>query len=206
MKELQKNYSNIEILNLDISSEESIDALDEQLQKVASEGIDVLISNAAIAQAYFTVKDAPRSVWLQHFKTNVFGPIFLYQVVRPYFLKKTTRQIVFVSSLGGSVGGSLPFSNSAYGQSKAALNKAVKQISHEDGPEGFTVIAMHPGIVSTDLGNSAFAQFAEGALDSIPPMVITPEVSAAKQLEVIDGLTKESNGIFYKYDGTIAPY
>ncbi|CAK7913024.1 benzil reductase ((S)-benzoin forming) Irc24p [[Candida] anglica] len=206
LKDLQKKHSNVEVLKLDVSSEESIDTLDGQLQKVAPEGIDIFISNAGIADAYYAVKDAPRSVWLKHHQTNVLGPIFVYQVVRPYLLKKSTRQIVFVSSIAGSVGGFIPFSTSAYGQSKAALNMTVKQISFEDAADGFTVIAIHPGMVSTDMGQYGITKFPEGNFDHILAMVITPEVSATKQLEVIDGLTKESNGVFYSYDGTIAPY
>ncbi|CAK7898008.1 benzil reductase ((S)-benzoin forming) Irc24p [[Candida] anglica] len=206
LKELQAKHHNIEILKLDVSSEESLDALDNQLQKVAPDGIDVLISNAGIADGYYTVKDAPRSIWLKHHKTNVLGPIFLYQVVRPYLMKRDTRKIIFVSSVVGSLGGFLPFSTSAYGQSKAALNMTMKQVSLEDGPEGFTVIAMHPGMVSSDMGKDGISRFTKEDLVDILPLVITPEVSATKQLEVIDGLTKEDNGAFFNYDGTASPF
>ncbi|CAK7898023.1 benzil reductase ((S)-benzoin forming) Irc24p [[Candida] anglica] len=206
LKELQAKHHNIEILKLNVSSEESIDTLDEQLKKYAPDGIDVLISNAGIADGYYTVKDAPRSIWLKHYKTNVLGPIFLYQVIRPYLMKKNTRKIVFVSSAVGSLGGFLPFSTSAYGQSKTALNMTVKQISFEEAPEGFIVIAMHPGMVTSEMGNHSLTQFPQESLTGIIPMMITPEVSATKQIEVIDGLTKESNGGFYSYDGSTVPF
>lgn len=203
--QLKDKTKNIDIVELDVSSEESIEGLDDQLKKIVPDGIDVFISNAGISQGKYSVKDAPREIWLKHYKTNVLGPIFIFQVLYPYLTKKETRQIIFVSSLAGSMGQYIPLSSSAYGQSKAALNYTAKEISSELESEGFTVISMHPGLVVTAAARAIFAKLDSKALAVFEQHKITPidpEESALKQLEVIDNLTRSSNGKFIKYDGT----
>ncbi|CAH2355868.1 uncharacterized oxidoreductase [[Candida] railenensis] len=203
LAELKASTGRVEILQLDVSSEESVDALDAQLQKVAADGVDVFISNAGIADAYATVLEAPRKVWTHHYKTNVLGPILLFQVLYPYLLKKKTRQIGFVSSVAGSIGNYFPLSSSAYGQSKAALNYSVKEISSELDAEEFTVISIHPGVVTTDMGNDAVAKVSDpNVSEALKGLAITPESSATQQVEVFDKLNRELNGKFLNYDGT----
>ncbi|CAH2350555.1 uncharacterized oxidoreductase [[Candida] railenensis] len=201
--QLKEKTKNIEIVKLDVSSEESIDTLDAQLKEIAAEGIDVFISNAGISQASYRVINAPRDVWLRHYKTNTLGPVLIFQVLYPYLLKKQTRKIVFVSSLAGSLGQYLPFPTSAYGQSKAALNYSAKEISSELAPEGFTVIATQPGAVTSDMGIANQKIIPDpNVRAALAKMSITPAVSAVKQLELIDNLTKESNGKFLNFDGS----
>ena len=204
---LKNKIGNVEIVTLDVSSEESVDALDAQLKKVAPDGIDVFISNAAYFDCLYTVKDAPRRIWIDHYKTNVLGPILTYQVLYPYLVKKETRKIVFISSLGGSIGQYFPFSVSAYGQSKAALNYTGKELSSELQAENFTVISLHPGVVSSEGAEEFKAKINDPALvEVLELLVITPETSAIKQLQIIEGLTKESTGKFFSYDGSEIPW
>lgn len=201
LKELKSKHGNIEILKLDVSSEESVKALDGQLKAVAVDGIDVFISNAGIGDSYYTVKDAPRDVYLGHFITNTLGPVLLFQVLYPYLFKKETRQIAFISSLAGSIGGYFPLSSSGYGASKAALNYVTKEISSELDKENFTVVAVHPGMVSTDMGKYGVSKFSDELKEVAKSLSITPEDSAQQQLKVFNGLTRESNGKFLSYTG-----
>lgn len=46
LNELAEKTRNIALVTLDVSSQDSVATLDEQLTKVAPEGIDVFISNA----------------------------------------------------------------------------------------------------------------------------------------------------------------
>ncbi|CAH2350556.1 uncharacterized oxidoreductase [[Candida] railenensis] len=204
--QLKEETKNIEIVKLDVSLEESVDALDEQLKEVAPDGIDIYIGNAGIAQAGFTVIDAPRDVWVKHYKTNVLGPILVFQVLYPYLLKKGTRKAVFISSVAGSIGGYLAYPNSAYGQSKAALNYSVKEISSELDAENFTVLALHPGLVKTDMVKKLLEGLDKEMLKANNIKPIEPEDSVLQQLEVIDKSTRESNGKFFTYEGEEFPW
>lgn len=204
--QLKEERKNIEIVKLDVSLEESVDALDAQLKEVAPDGIDIYIGNAGIAQANFTVIDAPRDVWIKHYKTNVLGPIFVFQVLYPYLLKKDTRKAVFISSVAGSIGSYLPYPNSAYGQSKAALNYSIKELSSELDAENFTVLALHPGLVTTDMVKKLLDGLDKELLKSNNINPIEPEDSVIQQLQVIDKSTRESNGKFFTYEGEEFPW
>ncbi len=62
-------------------------------------------------------------------------------------------------------------------------------------PQGFTLVAMHPGVVSTDMGNSV--------THLVPGMeVLTPQASVAAILKALPGLGLEQCGGFLNYDGS----
>lgn len=204
LNQLTKVNSNVHVVKLDITSKQSnLDAAEEVAKLVR--GIDVFISNAAIADSYKTVLDTDEEVWTNHWKTNVLGPIFLYQAFYPLVAKGNKKEIIFVSSLAGSIGTFFNASVSAYGQSKAALNYTTKEISFELRDQGFTVVAVHPGLVSTDmgkLGQETFIKSAPELKETVEALAITPEASASSLLSVFDRLNTDDNGKFISYDGT----
>ncbi|KAM3161335.1 3-oxoacyl-[acyl-carrier-protein] reductase [Lachancea thermotolerans] len=207
LEELRKDRGNIHILQLDLTSEESIDKLVDEVKSTPSfKGIDVFISNSGISDSYCGVSEAPRKVWLEHYTTNTLGPILTLQKLYPLLLLKNTRQLLFISSQAGSITGFLPISVSAYGQSKAALNYSIKELSFELEPEGFTVVAAHPGLVSTDMGQHGVQTFAEKGVDLSSFQTITPEESASGLVDVLNKMTPSDNGKFLNYDGTEAVF
>ena len=208
LNELVKTNSNIHVVKLDISSKQSnLEAAGEVAKLV--DGIDVFISNAAIAYSYKTVLDTDEEVWTSHWKTNVLGNIFLYQAFYPLVANGNKKQIIFVSSAAASMGGFFEMSSSAYGQSKAALNYTTKEISFELRDQGFTVIAVHPGLVSTDMGNYGMKNILGSTpqlKETVDALAITPETSASSLLSVFDKLSTDDNGKFLSYDGTELPW
>lgn len=206
LKELQAKHGNIDIVKLDVSSEESIDLLDAQLKALKVSKIDTLISNAGIADAFYPVVEAPRPIWPKHFQTNTLGPIFLFTVLAPYLEKGDSKQVVFISSAVGSIAQPVPFTTSAYGLSKAALNYVSKTLSIEWKDKGFTVVAIHPGAVSTDMGTASIAQLSPETKAVFAKIVISPEESVTLQLKIYDALTTADNGKFLSYDGSEIPW
>ncbi|CAM9010983.1 unnamed protein product [Wickerhamomyces anomalus] len=206
LQNLVDSQENIKVVKLDVSDKASIDSLDAQLKDVAKDGIDVLISNAGIAQSFETAINTDQETYEKHYRTNVLGPIFLTKAVYPYLKLKETRHLVYISSLAGSIGAQIPFTTSAYGQSKAALNYSIKEISFELGPENFVAVALHPGMVKTDMGKAGIEWFSKNspevmeAFKQIP--ILSPEESAKAQLEnVILKLNTDLNGKFLDYEG-----
>lgn len=204
LNNLIKANSNVHVVKLDVTSKQSnLDAV-EEVEKLV-EGIDVFISNAAVSDSYKTVLETDEDVWTSHWKTNVLGSIFLYQAFYPLLTKGKDKKIIFISSLAGSIGTFFDVSVSAYGQSKAALNYTTKEISFELREQGFTVVAVHPGMVSTDMGSYGkenILKSSPGLKDIVEAMVITPETSALSLLSVFDKLSKDDNGKFIGYDGS----
>ncbi|ANB14546.1 hypothetical protein AWJ20_2143 [Sugiyamaella lignohabitans] len=205
LQALAKEKSNVHVAKYDAAGKDDAKELAKQVSKI-TDGVDVLIANAAISDpiSFTTVKDAPDHTWLDHHTINVLGPIRLYQAFYDLLKAHETRQIVFVSSLAGSITGYAGLSSSAYGQSKAALNYTMKEISFEAKEDNFTVISIHPGVVMSDMGEAAKAKVVAEApqfADFFETLGITPDESASAQLKVIDALKPEDSGKFLTYLG-----
>lgn len=205
LQALADAQKNVKIVKLDVSDKASIDALDAQLKDVAKDGIDVLISNAGIAQSIAPAIECEQEVYEHHYRTNTLGPIFLTKALYPYLKLKETKHLIYVSSVVGSIGGFVEFTTSAYGQSKAALNYSVKEISFELGTEGFTAVSIHPGVVATDMGKGI--EYLKEVKPEVAELfkdvpILAPEESAKALLQnVVFKLNKESNGKFIDYEG-----
>jgi NAD(P)-dependent dehydrogenase (short-subunit alcohol dehydrogenase family) len=208
LQEFAKENPKIKLVSLEVSSADSIGQLGDKLAKVAPEGIDYLLYNAGISNSQFPILQASREDWLKHYETNTLGPIEVFKVVYPYLKKGDTKVAVFTSSLLGSIGGYFPLSCSAYGQSKAALNYSIVELSHELQPEGFTIVATHPGLVRTDMTAELPDLLPDEISEKLLSIIISPEESA-------DGLYKHAvssakqethNGKFLQYDGIELPW
>lgn len=207
LKQLTEARDNIHIVQLDVAQEESINKLPEEIEKIPSfTGIDIFIANSGIADSYYTVLEAPREVWIDHYRTNVLGPILTLQKIYPLLMLKKTRKVFFISSAAGSITSLLPVPISAYGQSKAALNYTMRELSVELKSEEFTVAAFHPGMVSTDMGQAAMKKFTGEHDLSKVLKVITPEESASALVETFNKIVPENSGNFYNYDGSEAAF
>jgi NAD(P)-dependent dehydrogenase (short-subunit alcohol dehydrogenase family) len=77
----------------------------------------------------------------------------------------------------------------AYSATKAALNKFMRLAAIELRPRGIAVGVIHPGWVQTDMGGSTAP--------------ITPSASAAGIQEVVERLTLDTTGRFWKWDGSL---
>ncbi|KAK6456866.1 uncharacterized protein RJT20DRAFT_144881 [Scheffersomyces xylosifermentans] len=190
LQNLAKQNKNVFIVQLDIADSNSIDKLDAQISTL-TDGIDVFISNAGVANAYTTVFDAPK------------------KKIYKFLLKRETRKVIFISTAGASITGFFPVSSSAYGQSKAALNYSVKELSFELEPENFIVVAVHPGTVSIDLGTTGISQLKKNRpelAETLDSLVISPNESISGLKKLFDSLEKKHNGFFWSYDGSEIPF
>lgn len=136
LQKLVDVQNNVYAIPLEISSQESIKNLEAHLQGISKDGIDVLIQNAAISKSVYKALDAPEDVYIEHYRINVLSPILLTKALYKYLKLKDTRQLIYISSLAGSITAAFEMSSSAYGQSKAALNYTVKELSWELSSEG----------------------------------------------------------------------
>ncbi|ABN67415.1 Predicted short chain-type dehydrogenase [Scheffersomyces stipitis CBS 6054] len=208
LQKLADSNKNVKIVTLDVADVKSIEALDAQLAAV-TDGIDVAILNAGISDAYYKVVDAPRQVWIDHYLVNSLGPVLVFQKLYKYLQKRETKKVVFISTLVGSITDFIPVSVSAYGQSKAALNYSVKELSFELKPEGFVTIALSPGLVTSDMGSYGAKKLTESAPEAgaaLASSAITAEESSAAILKIVDGLAEKDNGLFLNYTGELAKW
>lgn len=208
LKEL--NRSNVEIIQLDVT--DSVDQLKNALSKLkflAKYGVDVFVQNAGIGiSGSHSTFNEPIESYTYFFEGNALSSIKFYQAIYPYWIKEVTgkaKKGIYISSLAGSIGG-LRIGTFGYGLSKAALNFHAKHTSfehaHSENPvlKNSITVAVHPGVVLTDMGKPVIDDL------GLTDLAITPEESGELLAVLIDGLKPEDNGEFYNYDGTKATY
>ncbi|KAK5116586.1 hypothetical protein LTR85_009211 [Meristemomyces frigidus] len=168
--------SNLEPIQIDVTSDDSIKAAAETVEKNHGR-LDILMNNAGIAggQAVATDGSGPslREIYRQHYDTNLFGAVQVTETFLPLMRKSTLpggKRIAFTSSgLSSLQWASEDTQYSAanwpiYRSTKTALNMVmlyyVKSLEKED----FVVTASDPGYCATNLnGNSGLKDPRDGA-------------------------------------------
>ncbi|CCE83103.1 Piso0_002882 [Millerozyma farinosa CBS 7064] len=205
-KVFSESKKNVSTVKLDLDKDSDIESLGDQLGKLTDK-VDVFISNAGIANALHKVVEAPKEVYITNYRVNALAPVFIFQKVYPFLKKSETKKAIFVSTSGASFSEFMSGPISAYGSSKAALNFSVLQLSSELSNEGFTIFAVHPGMVSSDMGNRALEKLPQLMPElkeffSSSLTVLTPNESALSLSKVIEASDSQYNGKFYYYDGS----
>ena len=180
----------VRIESLDVGDETSIDNLTRQLHDVS---IDVLINNAGIyGLAPAPLSDIKAEDFMRCMQVNALGPLLLSRALAQNVGRSERRVITNISSRLGSIEANDWGAWYVYGTSKTALNRLTAQLADTLSEKNITVIALHPGWVSTDMGT-----------EKAP---VTPAQSASGIYDVIDSLVFERSGSFYDYTGAPWPW
>ncbi|KAK3323657.1 putative short-chain dehydrogenases/reductase [Cercophora scortea] len=190
------------LLDLDITSQESIDRAAAEAARILPDGLDHLIGNAGVnEQALVSFEDLDLSIFQDELNFNLISTIRLYRAFLPLIRKSTAKKIVQVTSVLGSIelaAGSPGLAN-GYSVAKAALNMLVRKWGPSLKAEGITTILIHPGWVGqTEIGDS-IAPYIHKYSPGLPN--IPQEESAAGVIKVVKEATIEDTGAFFNYDG-----
>ena len=145
---------------------------------VAQEGLDVLIHNAGVSDRRLKPDEVMR--------INAEAPIQVTQALLDAVKRGAEKKMVLMTSQLGARHGSTRRLG-VYGESKAKLNDAFRDLAGQWGREGLTAIVMHPGWVRTDMGGKS------------APVSVENSVTGMRQ--VIEGLTPAHHGRFWTWDG-----
>ena len=146
---IEKEALNIEILELDVDSEESVNSAINMVMEKKGQ-IDVLINNAGYGM-WGTVEDVSIDEFKEQFETNFFAIIRLIHKIAPIMRNQGSGNIVNVSSVAGRIG--FPVSP-AYISSKFALEGLSESLRFELMPFGVNVIIIEPGVIKTNFFDS----------------------------------------------------
>jgi NAD(P)-dependent dehydrogenase (short-subunit alcohol dehydrogenase family) len=204
LAELQKQYPNVRVEQMDVTNHEQIIALAE---KMRGEPIDILLNNAALIR-FAPIRDREGNAgqlfgtldynhFDQFMRTNVAGPLKIAEAFVENVKAGKLKKMVTISSAAGMVS-RLPRSADHYWYriSKAALNSAMRLLSVDLADEGVTVVMFHPGGVQVE----------SWGIDGKLPGVLTPEEAIGIMIKTIDGLTIKDSGRFINNDGTDMPW
>lgn len=172
---LGKLGGDVVLHNLDVRCAEQITNLADAVQ---DEGIDVLIHNAGVSG-----RGQDRATVMA---INAQAPVQVTRALLDAVQRGEQKKIIWISSqLGARHGSTRSLGN--YGDSKAALNDALRQLAPTWGRQGLIAIVMHPGWVRTDMGG-------RGA-----PLSVAQSAGGIRQ--VIANLSPAQHGGFWTWDG-----
>ncbi|MEM8827665.1 MAG: SDR family NAD(P)-dependent oxidoreductase, partial [Pseudomonadota bacterium] len=135
------------------------------------------------------------------FALNATGPALVAKHFLPLLPRKDRGVFAALSARVGSISDNRLGGWYGYRASKAALNQLIRTLAIElarQKPQAICV-TLHPGTVDTRLSEPFQGNVPDGRL-------FTPEYSAERLLEVLDGLTPAQTGRLFAWDGDeIAP-
>jgi NADP-dependent 3-hydroxy acid dehydrogenase YdfG len=141
---LAESDSNIEACELDVTNQESVDALAKHL---AGKPISVLINSAGGAFDFDAVTESDPEVWKKTFDINVVGSVRMVKAMTPLMLQHGRGHIVVISSTAGhrayENGGS-------YVAAKFAETSLAETLRLELNGQPIRVTEIAPGMVKTD--------------------------------------------------------
>lgn len=177
----------VEIVAADVSDTASVDRAAAVLDGAP---VDVLLNVAGIFHMEKGLGDRDFDGWRDSFEIMVVGPFRVAQALLPNLEKAKGRILTVTSQIGSSAwptGGMY-----SYGAAKAGVNRVMKSLAVDLLDKGIAVAVVHPGHVQTDMGG--------------PDAAITAAESANGIRNVVNGMTLENSGSFFKWDGDIHPW
>ena len=178
----------VEVIEVQVSDGASVANLASSL---GDRPIDILINNAGMSGPSYDQQNVLAmdfDGWAETFEVNTMAPVRVMQALMANLKASDDAKVVTITSQMGALSLDMPVAY-AYCTSKAALNKFMKMAALELGKEGINVCVIHPGWVQTDMGG--------------PNADITPQESAEGIVSTIDGLSSDTNGSFWKWDGEV---
>ncbi|CCD74373.1 DeHydrogenases, Short chain [Caenorhabditis elegans] len=179
--------SRLQIFPLEIDCDDSIKKLYENVDTlVGTDGLTVLINNAAICSVYEIEGQISRTYMRQQIETNSVSTAILTQNFIPLLKKASAKNggeeystdraaIVNISSGAASIGyidDKQPGIYIAYRMSKSALNSFSKSCSVELAKYHILVTAMCPGWVKTDMGGENGWEEVDDATEKIMKSIL----------------------------------
>jgi NAD(P)-dependent dehydrogenase (short-subunit alcohol dehydrogenase family) len=170
------------------------DRIEELAEKYAETPIDLLLLNAGISGGTpaQTLGKMDYEVFEDVLMVNTVAPMMMSEAFLDHVKVSRDKKIVVVSSSEGSIAGATQPRLYFYRSSKAAVNMLMKNLALQVKRRGVSVAMVNPGMTDTDF------------MAGLPKKMLRPtEEAVTDMIRNIDGLTVETTGSFYQYDGTI---
>ena len=198
LDEVVKEFSNVTAIKSDVSNEEDVLQLVNQIKK-DHPLLNVLINNAGVAQLYELGLNVPAlDSAKMEIDTNYFSVIRLIDLLLPLLSQQPAAAIVNISSIAALRSSKmLP----TYSASKAALHFYTEQLRNGLATNtNIQVYEVYPPLVNTNFSKAA------GGENGIPPKEVADELINAfksNQQEVPIGITKVLHSVLKEAKATL---
>ncbi|KAJ7665112.1 hypothetical protein DFH06DRAFT_1186668 [Mycena polygramma] len=208
---------NITILEADVTDAKALKLAATEISKITGGKLDYLINNAGKSNHpgftldKFPTPEAVEDDLLDNFKVNTIGVIHSINAFLPLLRNGSAKKVLTLSTGLGDLDFTLlaeATSEPGYSISKAATNMVVAKFAAQYKAEGFTFLAISPGLVATGMAPGSEDEESKMLAKSIGKIApdfkgpISPEESVKMQLEVLNRWTIEQTGAFVSHYGT----
>ncbi|PNS15302.1 hypothetical protein CAC42_5473 [Sphaceloma murrayae] len=163
---------------VDVSLEEDITRLFDEVKAQHGQHPDVLISNAGYGKRITDIVDIPLAEFDKMYTVNLRASFLLSKLAVPHMASQKWGRIVFVSSIA-AVGGGI--NGCHYAASKAGLSGMMKNLAQKLAKDGITVNDISPAMIG-DTGMLKDAKAVEGTAGDVKNIPVgrlgTPEECA----------------------------
>lgn len=180
----------LHIVALEVRSVESARAAARAVAE-QTDHLDVLINNAGISSptTLRPIREPQDYAEMQRiYDVNALGPLRVTEAFLPLLEWGSLKRLCFISSEAGSIARSERTAEFGYCMSKAALNMAVKILSNNLSPSGYTFRVYHPGWIRSYMSGvknmEATFEPEEAAARAIP--ILLGQRENARELVLLD--------------------
>ena len=163
LENVKKKYSNIFILQHDLSDHSNISKMFQQVTDTLG-GMDVLINNAGITKDNLALR-MTKDEWTKVIDVNLTSSFLLCQEAIKIMIKKKSGSIINISSVVAHTGNPGQVN---YSSSKAALIAMSKSLAREYAKKNIRINSISPGFIQTDMTNSLKDEYKSELLKRIP--------------------------------------
>lgn len=203
---VREHGARLRTLTLDVTDEASVTDAAAQTAGTAAR-LDLLINCAGVLHETPSLaperrlEDVTARNLVRGFEVHAVGLALLAKHFAPRFDRRDRAILASLSARVGSIGDNRLGGWYGYRASKAAHNMILRNLSIElrRRSRGVICVALHPGTVDTELSRPFQANVPAERLFSV-------ERAVRQLLGVIDGLSEDSNGRFYAWDGQEIPW
>jgi 3-oxoacyl-[acyl-carrier protein] reductase len=201
LEELKKKFSNIKILNFDISQHEKIEEFINNATEKLGGSLDCIVNNAGVTKDNLTIR-MNLEEWTKVININLTSTFLMCKYSIKKMLKNKSGKIINITSIVGHTGN---IGQANYTASKAGIVAMSKSLAIEYAKKNINVNCISPGFISTAMTDQIDEKHKESIIAKIPSSRLgKPEDIAnaviflgSDQSDYINGETMHVNGGMY---------
>ena len=200
---LQERFPRIRVERLDVTVPESVSAMAARLNGVP---IDVLINNAGMLgeEAGQKFGSLNPELFDTFMRVNALGALLVTESLMPNLVASRHKKVAGISAKVASfdiyprIHRGLYF----YKASKVALNMILRNVAMDARKQGVAVAVLSPGVVNT----YGTEMDMEAMSPEMRASMVDIDSSIEGMMKVMDDLTLDGSGAWYRYSGEVIPW
>ena len=164
LEELKKKFTNIKILQFDISQHEKIEDFINNATQELGGSLDCIVNNAGITKDNLTIRMSLEE-WTKVININLTSTFLMSKYSIKKMLKNKSGKIINITSVVGHTGNA---GQANYTASKAGIVAMSKSLAIEYAKKNINVNCISPGFISTPMTDQINEKFKEAIIAKIP--------------------------------------